>query len=107
MLLHDRFDYYARARGHLPFAQHDSRVVTYAEAGQLANRMAHAFIAAGLAPGDRLAYVGGNSIDAAVLYFACSKAGVVPVPLNPRLPAAEIAFIVDDAGARVLIAEPE
>ena len=51
--------------------------------------------------------MGGNSIEAAVLYFACSKAGVVPVPLNPRLTAAEIAFIVHDSGARMLIAEPE
>jgi acyl-CoA synthetase (AMP-forming)/AMP-acid ligase II len=98
MLLHDRFDYFARARGGLPFAQDAYAVVTYAEAGGRANRLAHA-LATRLAPGDRLAYLGRNSIDAALLYFACSKVGVVPVPLNPALTRPEIDFIVDDAGA--------
>jgi acyl-CoA synthetase (AMP-forming)/AMP-acid ligase II len=98
MLLHDRFDYFARARGGLPFAQDADAVVTYAEAGGRANRLAHA-LATRLAPGDRVAYLGGNSIDAALLYFACSKVGVVPVPLNPALTRPEIDFIVGDAGA--------
>src|SRR5687768_10894488 len=107
MLLHDRFDYYARARGNLPFAQHEGRVVSYAEARTRANRMAHAFVGAGLGAGDRLAYVGGNSIDAALLYFACSKAGIVPVPLNPRLTQGEIDFIAKDAGAGLVLTEPD
>jgi acyl-CoA synthetase (AMP-forming)/AMP-acid ligase II len=107
MLLHDRFDYYARARGHLPFAQHDGRVLTYAEARTRANKMAHAFLAAGVDRGDRLAYVGANSIDAALLYFACSKAGIVPVPLNPRLTQSEIDFIAEDSGARLVLTEPD
>jgi acyl-CoA synthetase (AMP-forming)/AMP-acid ligase II len=107
MLLHDRFDYYARARGHLPCAQHGDRVVTYAEARSLANRLAHALIGTDLRPGDRVAFVGGNSIEAALLYFACSKAGVVPVPANSRLTPDEITFIARDAGARLLLADPE
>jgi acyl-CoA synthetase (AMP-forming)/AMP-acid ligase II len=107
MLLHDRLDYYARARGDLPFAQHDGRVLTYAEARTRANKMAHAFLAAGLNRGDRLAYVGANSIDAALLYFACSKAGIVPVPLNPRLTQGEIDFIAEDSGARLVLTEPD
>src|SRR5690349_5091816 len=97
MLLHDRFDYYARARGGLPFAQDGERTITYADARRWANRMAHGFTARGLQRGDRLAYTGGNSIEAALLYFACSKTGIVPVPLNPRLTQHEIDFIVGDA----------
>jgi acyl-CoA synthetase (AMP-forming)/AMP-acid ligase II len=107
MLLHDRFDYFARARGHLPFAQHDDRVVTYADARSRTNRMAHAFMRAGLRAGDRLAFIGGNSTEAALLYFACSKTGIVPVPLNPRLTTSEIDFIVGDAGARLVLTEDE
>src|SRR3954454_11424479 len=107
MLLHDRLDYYARARGDLTFAQHDDLVVTYAEARSRANRMAHAFGRVGLRPGDRVAYIGANSIDAALLYFACSKVGIVLVPLNPRLTPGEIDFIVDDAGARLVLTEDE
>src|SRR4051794_4361455 len=102
MLLHDRFDYFARARGALPFAQDGRTVVTYAEAHARANRLAHA-LAARLAPGDRVAYLGRNSIDAALLYFASSKVGVVPVPLNPALTEPEVHFIVEDAGAGVVL----
>ena len=104
MLLHDRFDYYARARPHLPFAQHGDTVVTYAEARRRANRIAHAL---GVEPGERVAVLGRNSIDAALLYFACSKVGAVPVPVNPALAPAEVAFIVEDAGARTVIADDE
>src|SRR3712207_6003827 len=98
MLLHDRFDYYARARGHLPFAEHDGAVVTYADARRRASRLAHA-----LAGHDRVAYIGRNSIDAALIYFACSKAGVVLVPINPALTEAEVDAIVDDAGATLVL----
>jgi acyl-CoA synthetase (AMP-forming)/AMP-acid ligase II len=107
MLLHDRFDYYARARGHLAFAHDGDRVITYAEARSLANRMANALASAGVGPADRLAYVGGNSFEAALLYFACSKAGIVPVPLNPRLTAGEIEAIADDAAARLTLTEDD
>ena len=104
MLLHDHLDYYARARGHLPFAQDGATVVTYDEAHRRANRVAHALLAK-VEPGDRVAYIGRNSVDAALLYFACSKAGVVPVPLNPALAAPEVDFIVDDAGAKLVLTD--
>jgi acyl-CoA synthetase (AMP-forming)/AMP-acid ligase II len=105
MLLHDRFDYYARARGGLCFAQCGDVALSYADARRRANRLAHALVAAGLGCGDRLAYVGANSIDHALLYYATSKIGVVAVPLNPRLTADELGFIVADAGARALLAD--
>ena len=98
MLLHDRFDYYARARGDLPFADDAGAVVTYAEARRRANRIAHA-----LHGHERVAYIGRNSVDAALLYFACSKAGVVLVPINPALAEPEVDFIVEDAGATLVL----
>jgi acyl-CoA synthetase (AMP-forming)/AMP-acid ligase II len=105
MLLHDVFDYFATARGHLPFASHDGRVVTYAHARQRANRLAHALLLAGLDAGDRFAYVGANSIDYALIYFAASKVGVVPVPLNARLTASEILSIAVDAEVKAVLAD--
>jgi acyl-CoA synthetase (AMP-forming)/AMP-acid ligase II len=103
MLLHDRFDYYARARPDLTFAQHGDTTITYAEARTRANRIAHALLGSDLTAGDRVAYRGRNSVDAALLYFACSKAGIVPVPLNPALTEHEVDFIVEDAGARLTL----
>jgi acyl-CoA synthetase (AMP-forming)/AMP-acid ligase II len=107
MLLHDRFEYYARARPGSWFARCGEHAVTYAEAADRAARMAHAMVRSGLVAGDRLAYVGFNSVDHALVYYAASRAGVVPVPLNPRLTAVELGFIIDDSGARAVLADAE
>jgi acyl-CoA synthetase (AMP-forming)/AMP-acid ligase II len=105
MLLHDPFDWHARERPELDFAVEGARRVSYAEAGALANRIANALVAAGLAPGDRVALLSKNSIEYVLWYYACSKCGVVPVPLNYRLAPPEWSYIVNDAGARLLFAQ--
>ena len=105
MLLHDTFDYSAREFPDGEFASHGSRTVAYAEAQALANRMANGVLARGFAPGDRLALLAKNSIEHAVWYYACSKAGVVPVPLNYRLAPPEWSYIVRDSGAKGIFAQ--
>jgi acyl-CoA synthetase (AMP-forming)/AMP-acid ligase II len=105
MRLHDTLDYRAREHPQRDFAIHGARRVSYAEAQRLANRIANAFVAAGLEAGDRVAILSKNSIEHAVLYYACAKAGVVPVPLNYRLAPPEWSYILDDSGARMLIAQ--
>ena len=107
MLLHDRFEYYARSRGDLCFARCGDQALSYAEAGRRAHLMAHAMVRSGLQAGDRLAYVGFNSIDHALVYYATSRIGVVTVPLNPRLTAEELAFILGDSGAQVVLADAD
>src|SRR4051812_23360629 len=106
MLLHDFFGYTARARGHLPFASVDGTITTYEAASVRADRIAAAAQAAGLAPGDRLVYIGANSLDHALVYFALAACGIVTVPVNPRLAADEVAFIIHDSTARAVIADP-
>jgi acyl-CoA synthetase (AMP-forming)/AMP-acid ligase II len=105
LLLHDVFDYFAAARGDLCFAVDGERSVTYREARLRTNQFAHAITSAGLRAGDRLVYVGTNSIEHALLYYAASKIGVVPVPLNHRLTAAEISFVLADSGAKAFVAD--
>ena len=105
MLLHDTFDYSAREHPDLEFATQGTRRVSYAEAQALANRIANALVARGLAPGDRIALLSKNSIEYALWYYACSKCGVVPVPLNFRLAPPEWSYIVNDAGAKLLFAQ--
>ncbi len=80
------------------------RTITYREAVNEANRLANAFASAGLQIGDRIAFLSKNSIEHALLFYAASKAGVVPVPLNYRLASPEWAFIINDAQAKMLIA---
>jgi acyl-CoA synthetase (AMP-forming)/AMP-acid ligase II len=93
MLLHDTLDYNAREQPAKEFATQGARRVSYAEAQRLANRMAHALVARGLVPGDRIGLLSKNSIEHAPWYYACSKCGVVPVPLNYRLAPPEWSFI--------------
>ncbi|MEE2676996.1 MAG: long-chain-fatty-acid--CoA ligase [Myxococcota bacterium] len=107
MRLHDTLDYRAREHGDVDFAVQGERRVAYGEAVVHANRLANALIAEGLAPGDRVAYLSKNSIEHALFYYACSKAGVVPVPLNYRLAPPEWEFILNDSGAKLLVAQPE
>jgi len=105
MLLHDTFDYSAREHPDVEFATQGTRRVSYAEAQALANRIANALVARGLAPGERVALLSKNSIEHALWYYACSKCGVVPVPLNFRLAPPEWSYIVNDAGAKLLFAQ--
>jgi len=107
MRLHDYLNYRSREHPDDEFAIEGERTVRYREAAAEVNRMANALIAAGLQLGDRIAVLSKNSIEYALLYYACSKAGVVPVPLNYRLAANEWAYIINDAGARMLIAANE
>ncbi|MBI4636786.1 MAG: long-chain-fatty-acid--CoA ligase [Candidatus Rokubacteria bacterium] len=107
MRLHDFLDYRARERPASEFAVQGARRVTYGEALAEANRLARAFAGAGLGIGDRVAVLSKNSVEYAVLYYAASKAGVIPVPLNYRLAPPEWAYIVNDAWARMLIASAE
>ena len=87
MRLHDYFDYRAREQADEEFAVEGDRTITYREAAVQVNKLANALVSAGLQVGDRIAVLSKNSIEYAVLYYACSKAGIAPVPLNYRLPA--------------------
>ena len=106
MRLHDFLEYQAREHPTTDFALFEGRRLTYAEADGAANQLANALIGEGLQKGDRIAYLAKNSLEYATMFYGCSKAGVVPVPLNFRLAPAEWAYIINDAGAkRVFVSE--
>ncbi|MCZ6785302.1 MAG: long-chain-fatty-acid--CoA ligase [Proteobacteria bacterium] len=107
MRLHDTLEYRAREHPDADFAIQGDRVLSYAEAEAAANRFAQALIAAGLEIGDRIAVLAKNTIEYPLFFYGCSKAGVVPVPLNYRLAPPEWAYIVNDAGAVLLLAQSE
>ncbi|CAM5697210.1 acyl-CoA synthetase [Streptomyces californicus] len=69
-----------------------------------ANRMVHGLRAAGLREGDAFAVVLPNGVELLTAYLAAAQAGLYLVPVNHHLVGPEIAWIVADSGARVLIA---
>ncbi len=104
MRLHDYLDYHAREHADVEFAVLGDRSMTYAEAAAEANRLANAFVSAGLEMGDRVAILSKNSIEYPLLFYAAAKAGVVPVPLNYRMAAPEWVYMMNDAQAKMLVA---
>ncbi len=61
----------------------------------------------GVAPGDRVALLGHNSIDYLCLYFAIPWAGAISVPVNTRLSTAEVIEQLEDSQSSVLLADTE
>ena len=57
--------------------------LTYRDADEAANQVAHALLAAGLRRSDRVAMLCDNSVEAVITMFGIAKAGLVCVPLNP------------------------
>ena len=85
----------------------EGRATTFAAFDAHSDRVAAALSAAGIRPGERIAYVGKNSDVYFELLYGAIKAGVVMVPVNWRLAGPEIAVIVDDSEARLLLVGPE
>ncbi len=81
------------------------RRLTYGELNTRSNRIAHALRADGIGRGDRIAYLGLESVDYYATLFACAKAGVVLVPINFRLTAPEVEHILRDSGSSLLIVD--
>jgi acyl-CoA synthetase (AMP-forming)/AMP-acid ligase II len=107
MRLHDFLDYQAREQGEAMFAIHGDRRITYREAQAESNRIANALAGAGMQIGDRIAILSRNSIEYLLVYLAAARAGVVSVPLNYRLAPLEWSYILNDSGARGLLAAGE
>jgi len=80
-----------------------NRRFTFAELNARANRIANALLRDGIAPGDRVATLLKNSVEFVETYFAAAKIGAVLVPLNWRLVAAEIAYILQDSGSKAVV----
>src|SRR5947209_7506377 len=83
------------------------RELTFAALDARSNRLAQALRASGVGPGDRVAYLDRTAPEVLELLFAVSKLGAVIVPMNWRLAAPELADVLGDSGARVLIAGSE
>ena len=81
--------------------------ITYADMADRARGMALALDAMGVGQGERVAIVSPNSGRFLVSYFGTSAYGRVLVPVNFRLNADEVGYIVEHSGASVLLVDPE
>ena len=82
------------------------RSITYGELAHAVGCMACHLLDRGLRPGDRVAIHWHNSVEFVVVMLAAWRAGLIVVPINPRLKAAEIAYVLEHSGARLCFSEP-
>lgn len=80
------------------------RTMTYGELDEAANRLASALQALGVQSGDRVALLDENGLDYPAAVFAVLKLGAALVPLNFRYRPDEVAFVVNDAAPRCVLA---
>jgi fatty-acyl-CoA synthase len=86
-------------------ARDSKRALSYALWNERASRLANALLALGLNKGDRVALLAYNCVEWMEIYVALARAGLVAVPINFRLMAPEIAYIVSHSEARAVIAQ--
>ena len=85
---------------------HGDDTQTYRELDETVTRFARALRARGIGRGDRVAYLGPNHPAFLHALFATCAVGAVFVPLNTRLAASELAYMLNDSGARLLLHDP-
>ena len=81
--------------------------LTWREVAEHARAFAAGLDALGVGVGERVAIVSQNSARLLIAFFAVSGYGRVVVPINFRLNAEEVGYIVEHSGARVLLVDPE
>ncbi|RJF52836.1 amino acid adenylation domain-containing protein [Serratia inhibens] len=79
--------------------------LSYGQLNVRANQLAQRLIESGIQPGDRVVARLVRGVDLVGAQLAIMKAGAVYVPIDPLLPAARQAWIIDDSGARLIVAE--
>lgn len=80
---------------------------TYEAFDERVNQLANAMLDVGIEKGDRVATVLYNGSEIALTVYACAKIGAIFTPLNFRLPAGEIEYIVNDADAKMVVYESD
>jgi len=107
MNLRSWFDTSFRLRPAEPALEWKGATYTFGDIDARSNRMAHALAARGFQRGDRLAVYLANSLDFIDLYLACTKLGVIFVPVNILYRERELSHILSDAEPKLLVTEKE
>lgn len=97
---------HARARPDAAALFCADRTLSFAELDATTDRLAAWLLSEGLKPGDRVAIQWPNAIEVVQVYLASCKAGLIAVPINLRLKASEIAWILNDAAPSLCFVPP-
>ena len=82
----------------------DGRRVSYGELAATANRYARGLQSLGLQPGDCIVVMLPNGVEVPEVYFAAVQIGLYVVMVNWHLTGPELAYILEDCGAKAFVA---
>ena len=103
--VHELFEEQVASNGSAVALVLGSTEVSYAQLNQRANSIAHALSAAGVGPDKIVAVYTERSIDLIAAFLGILKAGGAYLPLDPSYPAARMAFLLEAAGASVVLTD--
>jgi len=83
------------------------RVIAWSEMDARSSRVAQGLLAAGLAEQTRVAFLDKNGPEYFEVLFGGGKANVVNVAVNWRLTPGEMAYVINDAEAKILFVGPD
>ncbi len=83
------------------------RAMTFRVWNDRSSRLASALYGMGLAKGDRVCILAYNCVEWAEIYAATAMAGIIAVPINFRLVAPEVRYVVENCDAQALIVHDE
>ncbi|MGH2450312.1 MAG: benzoate-CoA ligase family protein [Candidatus Limnocylindria bacterium] len=92
-------------RGDHAAIRYEGRTFTYAEVAGEVDRCGNALRGLGVGTGDRVALLLADSPEFIVSFFGAVKIGAVALPLSTLLPREELAYMLSDSGATVLVAD--
>ncbi|MGH9133752.1 MAG: long-chain-fatty-acid--CoA ligase [Ilumatobacteraceae bacterium] len=98
---------HGRDRAEHPALILGERTVTWAELYERCCRVAQALSAAGVGAQDRVAFLDKNGVEHFEVFFGAALLNAVCVDVNWRLAPPEVEYIVNDAGAKVLVVGPD
>ncbi|MCC8365342.1 amino acid adenylation domain-containing protein [Xenorhabdus sp. PB61.4] len=105
MLLQQLFEQQVAHSPTSPALVSGEQQLTYHELNQQANQLAHALIAAGVQPDDRVAICVERGADMIIGLFGILKAGAGYVPLDPEYPTERLAYILSDCKPKLLLTQ--
>lgn len=91
----------------LLFSETDKRHFTYLELDAAVNRAANMLAAHGIKKGDVVSLLMPNSAEYIIAYFACFKLGALAGPVNSLLKAEEMAYVIGNSEAKLLLFNSE